>query len=141
MKKVPNERKLIYAIYNFIVASWCLLFSYCSHLNTRTTLNGIFGDVNFSVNGNREILKCMFTLNGTYLRTKIIIYFNILLYIAILYLTCIPVNLLKNAPMNTAMVIFTNIREMHCLNCDGTKRRICMNTNININIWVTSLMR
>ena len=56
VKKVPNERKLIYAINNFIVASWCLLFSYCSHLNTTTNLNGIFGDVNFSVNGNREIL-------------------------------------------------------------------------------------
>ena len=93
VKKVPNERKLIYAIYIFIVASWCLLCSYCSHLNTTTNLNGIFGDVKFSVNGNREILKCMSTLNGTYLRTKIIIYFNILLYIAILYLTSIPVNL------------------------------------------------
>ena len=56
VKKVPNERKLIYAIYNFIVASWCLLFLYCSHLNTTTNLNGIFSDVNFSVNGNREIL-------------------------------------------------------------------------------------
>ena len=122
MKKVPNERKLIYAIYNFIVASWCLLFSFCNHLNTRTNLNGYFGDVNFSVNGNREILKCMFTLNGTCLRTKMIIYFDILLYIAILYLTSIPVNLLKNAPINIAMVIFTKIREMHCLNCDGTNR-------------------
>ena len=101
VKKVPNERILIYAIYNFIVASWCLLFSYCSHLNTTTNLNGIFGDVNFSVIGNREILlkNCMFTLNGTYLRTKIIINFNILLYIAILYLLPIPVNLLKNAPI------------------------------------------
>ena len=137
MKKVPNERKLIYAIYNFIVASWCLLFSYCSHLNTTTNLNVFFRYVNFSVNGNREILlKCMFTLNGTYLRTKIIIYFDNLLYIAILYLTSIPVNLLKNAPINIAMVIFTNILEMHCLNCDGTKWRRCMNTNININIWV-----
>ena len=141
MKKVLNERNLIYAIYNFIVASWCLLFSYWSHLNTTTNLNVFFRDVNFSVNGNREILlKCMFTLIGTYLRTKIIIYFNILLYIAILYLTSIPVNLLKNAPINIAMVIFTNILEMHCLNCDGTKWRRCMNTNININIWVTSLM-
>ena len=83
----------------------------------------------------------MFTLNGTYLRTKIIIYFNILLYIAVLYLTSIPLNLLKNAPINIAMVIFGNILEMHCLNCDGTKWRRCMNTNININIWVTSLMR
>ena len=54
-----------------------------------------FGDVKFNVNWNGEILKCMFTLNGTYLRTKIIIYFNVLLYIAILYLTSIPVNLLK----------------------------------------------
>ena len=34
----------------------------------------------------------MFALNGTYLRAKIIIYFNILLYITILYLTSIPVN-------------------------------------------------
>ena len=59
-KKVPIERKLICAIYNFIVASWCLLFSYCSHLNTTTNLNGIFGDVNFSVNGNREILLKMY---------------------------------------------------------------------------------
>ena len=42
MKKVPNERKLIYAIYNFIVASWCLLFSYGRHLNTTINLNGIF---------------------------------------------------------------------------------------------------
>ena len=48
VKKVPNERKLIYAIYNFIVASWCLLFSYGSHLNKTTDLNGIFGDVNLS---------------------------------------------------------------------------------------------
>ena len=92
VKKVPNDRKLIYAIYNFIAASWCLLFSYCC---TTTNLNGIFGDVNFSANGNREILKCMFTLSGTYLRTKIIIYFNVLLYIAILHLTSIPVNLFK----------------------------------------------
>ena len=86
----------------------------------------------------------MFALNGTYLRTKIIIYFNILLYIAILYLTSFPVNLFKkNTPINIAMVIFTNILEMHCLNCDGTKWQICMNTkiNININIWVSSLMR
>ena len=58
MKKVPNERKLIYAIYN----SWCLLFSYCSHLNTTTNLNDIFGDVNLSVNGNREILLKMYGL-------------------------------------------------------------------------------
>ena len=42
VKKVPNERKLMYAIYNFIVASWCLLFSYGSHLSTITNLNGIF---------------------------------------------------------------------------------------------------
>ena len=42
VKKVPHERKLIYAIYNFIVASWCLLFSYGSHLNTTTNLNGIY---------------------------------------------------------------------------------------------------
>ena len=42
MKTVPNERKLIYAIYNFIVASWRLLFSYGSHLNTIANLNGIF---------------------------------------------------------------------------------------------------
>ena len=56
VKKVPNERTLIYAICNFIAASWCLLFSYCSHVNTTTNSNGIFGDVNFSVNGNRKIL-------------------------------------------------------------------------------------
>ena len=41
VKKVPNERTLIYAIYIF-VASWCLLFSYGSHLNTTTNFNGIF---------------------------------------------------------------------------------------------------
>ena len=60
MKKVPNERKMIYAIYNFIVASWCLLFSYCNHLNTTTNLNGNFGDVNLGVNGNRESLLKMY---------------------------------------------------------------------------------
>ena len=98
MKKVPNERKLIYAIYNFIVASWCLLFSYGSDLNTATNLNGVFffGDVNFSVNRNRDILKCMITLNGTYLRTKIIIYFNILLYIAIFIFEFHPRIFVKN---------------------------------------------
>ena len=139
MKKVPNDRKLIYAIYNFIVASWCLLFSYGSDLNTATNLNGIFfGDVNFSVNRNRDILKCMITLNRTYLRTKIIIHFNILLYIAFLYLNSIPIHLLKIAPINIAMVISTKILEMHCLNCDGMKWRICMDTNINI--WATCLM-
>ena len=59
----------------------------------------------------------MFTLNGTYYCN----YFNILLYIAIFYLTFIPVNLWKIAPINIAMVIFTNILEMHYLKCDGTK--------------------
>ena len=47
-EKLPNECKLIYAIYNFIVASWRQLFSYGSHLNTTTNLNGIFGDVNLA---------------------------------------------------------------------------------------------
>ena len=95
VKKVPNGRKMIYTIYNFIVASWCLLFLYCSHLNTTTNINVFFffGDVNFSVNGNRDSLLKIYV---TYLRTKIIIYVNILLYIAILYLTSIPVNLFKN---------------------------------------------
>ena len=65
---------------------------------------------------NSDIFKCLFTLNGTYYN-----YFNILLYIAILYLTSIPVNLWKIAPINIAMVIFTKILEIHCLNCDGTK--------------------
>ena len=50
-KKVPNERKLIYAIYNFIVASWCVLFSYCSHLNTTTNLNGILATLTLSSMG------------------------------------------------------------------------------------------
>ena len=79
--------------------------------------------VNFSVNRNRGILKCMFTLNGTYFRTKIIIYFNIL-FILLFYKASIPVNLLKIASIKIAMVIFTTILEMHCLNCDGTKWRI-----------------
>ena len=67
------------------------------------------GNVNFSVIRSRDILKCMFTLNGPYLRTKIDIYFDILLFIAILhiYLNSIPVNKLKIAPINIAMVIFT----------------------------------
>ena len=58
-----------------------------------------FGDVNFSVNRNRGILECMFTFNETYLRTRIMIYFNILLYIAILYLTSIPCKFIKIAPI------------------------------------------
>ena len=71
MKKVPNKRKMIYAIYNLIVVS-C---SYCGHLNTTTNLNGIFGDVNFSVNGNRESLLKMYVnfkrdlLESQYLNT------------------------------------------------------------------------
>ena len=63
-----------------------------------------------------------------------------LLYIAILYLTSIPVIFWKIAPINIAMVIFTNILEMHCLNRDCTNWQICMKANININIWATSLM-
>ena len=59
----------------------------------------------------------------------------------ILDLTSIPIIFWKIEPINIAMVIFTNILEMHCLNRDGTKWRICMKTNININIWATSLMR
>ena len=51
-------------------------------------------------------------------------YFNILLYITILYLTSIPVYFWKIAPINIAMVILQNILEMHCLNRDGTKWRI-----------------
>ena len=50
-KKVPNERKLIYAIYTFIVASWCLLFSYCSRLNTTTNLNGILATLTLASMG------------------------------------------------------------------------------------------
>ena len=42
--------------------------------------------------------------------------FNISLYIAILYFNSIPVNLFKIAPIYIAMVIFTKILEMHCLN-------------------------
>ena len=59
MKKVPNERKLIYAIYNFIVASWCLFFSFCSHLNTATNLNGILATLFLASMGIREILLKM----------------------------------------------------------------------------------
>ena len=56
MERVPNKSKLIYAINIFIVASWCLLFSHGSHLNKKTKLNfHFFGDVNVSVNGNRDI--------------------------------------------------------------------------------------
>ena len=92
------------------------MFSYCSHLNTTTNLNGIFGDVNFSVNENREILLKMYVHFKRYLlENQNYNYFNILLYIAILYLPLIPVNLLKNAPINIAMLIFTNILETHCL--------------------------
>ena len=83
MKKVPNERKLIYAIYTFIVASWCLLFSYGSHLNTTTNLNGIFfGDVHLAP------IKIVILLENQNYN-----YFNISLSIAVLYLTSIPVNL------------------------------------------------
>ena len=49
VKNVPNERKLIYAKYNFIVASWCPLFLYGNHLNTTTNSNGnFFGEVNLA---------------------------------------------------------------------------------------------
>ena len=56
MEKVPNESNFINAINNFIVASWCLLFSHGSHLNTKNKLKfHFFGDVNVSVNENRDI--------------------------------------------------------------------------------------
>ena len=56
MEKVSNESKLIYAINIFIVASWCQMFSNGSYLNKNTNQIFIFfGDVNVSVNGNRDI--------------------------------------------------------------------------------------
>ena len=56
MKKVPNEKKLIYAINIFIVASWCILFPHGSYLKHKDKLKfHFFGDVNVSVNGNRDI--------------------------------------------------------------------------------------
>ena len=93
LKKVPNESKLIYAIYIFIVASWCMLFSYDIHLNTKTNINVIFfGDGNVSVNENCDILKFSFTLSMFYFGIKRTIILNILLYITIFYLLFIPVS-------------------------------------------------
>ena len=84
IKKVSNESKLIYAIYIFIVSSWCLLFSYDSHLNTKTNYNAIvFGDGNVSVKGNRDISKFTLTLNVFYLRAQsamFLIFYCILLF-------------------------------------------------------------
>ena len=48
----------------------------------------IFGDVNVSVNGNREILKCMFALNGTSLGTKIIIILIFIVYCYFIFDFC-----------------------------------------------------
>ena len=78
MKKVPNESNLIYTINIFILASWCVLLLYGNKLNCH-----FFGDVNVSVNGNRDILKSTSKLNTLYLRTKgviILIFYCILLF-------------------------------------------------------------
>ena len=59
-----------------------------------------FGDVNFSVYGNRTILRKMFVYyKRDLLENQNYNLFYILLYIAILYLTSIPVNLLKMHPL------------------------------------------
>ena len=56
MEKVPNESKLIYAINIFIAASGCLLFSHGSQYKHKNKLKfHFFGDVNVSVNENRDI--------------------------------------------------------------------------------------
>ena len=128
MKNVPNERKLIYAINIFIVASLCLLFSYGSHLNTTTNLNDVFS-VTFtyvSVIGNRDILKFMFTLNWAYLRTK---------SVAIFYLRFIPVNLEILHPLTLSWYFFHKKKlEMHCFKPRRHKVAICMDMDVNINI-------
>ena len=50
------KEKLIYAINIFIVASWCLLFFAWKSFKHKDKLNfHFFGDVNVSVNGNRDI--------------------------------------------------------------------------------------
>ena len=54
----------------------------------------------------------MFTLNGALLRTKIIIYFIVYCYFIF---ASHSRKFVKNAPINIAMLIFTNILEMHCL--------------------------
>ena len=50
VKKVLNERKLIHAICNFIIASCCVVFIWSSFKHDNN-LNGIFGDVNLAAIG------------------------------------------------------------------------------------------
>ena len=42
---------LLFSYDIIIVASWCLLFSYCSHLKTTTNLNGILATLTLASMG------------------------------------------------------------------------------------------
>ena len=79
MKNVPNESKLVYAINNFIVASWHLLFSYVSHLNTKTNLKMTFFSVRLTF-GSMGI--AMFSFKTT---TVIILIFYCILIFSICF--------------------------------------------------------
>ena len=82
MKKVPNESKLVYAINNFIVPSWRLLFSYVSHLNTNTYQNEIFPVPLTLV----SMVITIFTINAFSLKTKIV--FILIFYCILLFYIC-----------------------------------------------------
>ena len=59
-KKVPNERELIYAIYNFYCSFLVSVVFVLQPFKYDDKFKWYFGDVNFSVNGNRVILLKMY---------------------------------------------------------------------------------
>ena len=74
----------------------------------------VFSDVNVSVYGNTDVLKCTFTFKCVLLQNQKCNYFNHLLYIAALYLLFIPVSFIKFSPLKVYHGIFYKILERSC---------------------------
>ena len=72
----------------------------------------VFSDVNVSVYGNTDVLKCTFTFKYVLLENQKCNYFNHLLYIAALYLLLIPVNFIKFSPLSLSWYFLQNSRKV-----------------------------
>ena len=71
----------------------------------------VFGDVNFSVYGNSDVLKFTFTFKCVLLENQKCNYFNHLLYIAALYLLFIPIIFIKFNPLSLSWYFLQNSKK------------------------------
>ena len=86
MKKVPKESKLIYAIKNFTVDSWCRLFLYSRHFKNKDKLKCHFSMTLASASMGIALFKICVDFKRILLENQKCNYINILLYIAFFFL-------------------------------------------------------